>query len=497
MSFEEILVRDLYVTHQAPAGGNVVAYLPRSVLPDQDPSDPVLKNFDLRQLEQRLDRFEATVRELLLRAAVFPAKRDHVDISPIANEIAQMILPETGFGSILDQDVHPRFYWNIDGVLSRVPWEALRDRYMKCEACEGRAKFHPTTSNFCSAHGTQLKKIEMRFGTDYHVAHQVRRGDISTSAGKVFAIVADPNGDLCRATQEHDPQTPDQAGIASGNHINEIVKLLDGAGYEVRLYRGKTATPDLVRTLLKDASLAGFYFFGHGIRPQSGDDAYLQLHGGDLFVSDIEEIAPRVPFVFLNACEGTLGGTDVRAPKQSIAEAFAKATRDVDVIAATSVIVNYQAAAAAVEFFRAAAKKKSIGHALKKARQASRERHDAGQPDIGWFAYRLIGDPNSTLPPPRVPEPGGDNGSKIEIFQGNVLNQSALPSSMPEVLLRAGKRMYLQDRGQATQLDILAGLLRRGEFTRTVLFECGIQPDAVYEAFSQPKEPKDQDHENA
>src|SRR5207244_13281200 len=125
-----------------------------------------------------------------------------------------------------------------------------------------------------------------------------------------------------------------------------------------------------VKAALNGQSYAGLYYFGHGYFPLDGDEGCLVLADGRLYASEIEELNPAIPFVFVNACQGAAAGRnwDVERKFRSVGRAFAHGQTDA-VIAALWPVVNIQAAAAAVEFFTAALAGDSLLDALQTVRR--------------------------------------------------------------------------------------------------------------------------------
>ena len=54
-----------------------------------------------------------------------------------------------------------------------------------------------------------------------------------------------------------------------------------------------------------------------------------------------------------------------------------------------------------------------------------------------------------------------------------------------EVMLRAAKRRNYQNRTRISVVDFIAGLVRKGKFTRSLLQETGVDPDSLYEKIGQ------------
>ncbi|MGB3975446.1 MAG: ATP-dependent Clp protease ATP-binding subunit [bacterium] len=101
------------------------------------------------------------------------------------------------------------------------------------------------------------------------------------------------------------------------------------------------------------------------------------------------------------------------------------------------------------------------------------------------MAYRYYGDPNKALPiPGDVPVEicrGSLSAVKCRVFDGeSKINKEIFAFGIDDVLLRAAKRKNLQSRTLVSTTDFIAGFLRKGTLTRTLLKEINLDPDQLY-----------------
>ena len=432
-------------------------------------------------LQQDIDRIRVEVEDLNERARV-GQKRGNNGIETAASTLARHILPAHGLIGMLGEEVHPQFDI-IHDAASAIPWEVLEERYFSCPQCNQVTSPHfplPTEQPYCSGHGVPMVHAGGKLALTFHLTHLVRGQGHPAGQGKNFLCIVDPSGDLCG--RDKDPH-----GLCE-NHLGEIHARLVQQGYTVKFFRGRQATVSRVLKALADPSVVGVYYFGHGFFHREGNEGCLILaEGQPLFASQIEEVRPTAGFVFINACYGATTGRDWELEQRyrSVAEAFAGGGPGKVVIAPLWPMINTQAAETALDFFRNASQTAPLGEALRQARQSSLQRYNDGEPHIAWMAYRYFGDPNAALPvpmeePPNI-ESAGAAVSISRIFDEHArLNTDIFAFVISQVLFRAGKRRYLQGRRRLTITDLLAGMIRKGDLTRFILRQQGIDPDRLY-----------------
>ena len=443
-------------------------------------------NRSYRELHQCVER--------LMDAAKRGDVRDAIDLESVIDSCAAVVLPPMGLASLLQpfSGINPWLVITQPDV-ANLPWEVFPESFCYClnPECAQHRRPQPHhadpggAAGFCTTCGRELRQISRRTVFRQHVAHFVHSNEvIPPPQGKGFLIVADPTENLLDA--EHDP-----AGVCR-KHIAEIRNLLQNAGYDVELLRGKQATDIAVLDALASPQLVGVYYFGHGyLEKGGGEEGCLKLHGGtSLDASDIEAARPRCRFVYLNACHGAAVGQDwgFDKPLRSMAHAFAAGGPGRVVIAPIWPVISGHAAAMAVDFFRQAVRRWSLSRALRSARLRSYRRYlgkasigEQPKPDYCWAAYRYFGDPDRALPAPEETTESTTVASERVFDAEGQLNDDLFAFSIDDVLLRAAKRRNLQGRRQVTCSDFLAGMIRCGELTRTLLRKNGIAPDDLYE----------------
>ncbi|MBI4606254.1 MAG: CHAT domain-containing protein, partial [Planctomycetes bacterium] len=387
----------------------------------------------------------------------------------------------------LEPPLHPHF--DITHNLpAEIPWEALEESYAVCEnehcrACRIPVPLESPPRFYCASCGARLRVTSGKLVFTRHITHHVRTKDsVAPSEGRSFLVVANPTEDLFEP--ERDP-----GGVCRG-HIDEILRSVERAGYEPRVLQGKFASLSNVLEAIRDPSVVGLYYFGHGRLPDRGAESCLVLaHGVPLYDSQIEAAAPRLRFAFLNACHGAAMGQEwgLDAKASSVAHALAGAGPGRVVIAPLRPVLNTQAAAMALSFFRCAFRGARLAKALEIARRRSHKAYRAGAPDISWAVYRYFGKPDKVLPAPGRPSVeagGGLRATKgVRVFAADGLLQDDVFSlRLDAVLLRAAKRRNLQGRRRVTVTDFVAGLVRKGGLTRFMLRRFGKDPDVCYEA---------------
>jgi hypothetical protein len=156
---------------------------------------------------------------------------------------------------------------------------------------------------------------------------------------------------------------------------------------------------DKVIDSLRDGEFQILHFATHGsFDATNADQSELTLADGsltpaDLMGGDLRGIRMRRPLVFLNACHSGqvalsltgLGGWADKFFREARASAFVGTLWEVN---------DELAAAFAASFYSALADDKTLGEALREARQQIREKEKANPT---WLAYSLYGDPNGKV----------------------------------------------------------------------------------------------------
>src|SRR5262249_37525445 len=181
----------------------------------------------------------------------------------------------------------------------------------------------------------------------------------------------------------------------SSAHVTELVRILEARGYAPDVLRRKDASRSRIATAIADPALAGFYYLG----PRATADAEecLLLVDGPLRASEVARIGAAPQLVFLNTCaDRGVSAKDLGRPAAGIAHAFS--TGGNVVITPACPLSTAAAARSALDFFAHAAPGTPRADALRHARRQSRQRYEAGEPDLAWLAYRYLGDPGRGLP---------------------------------------------------------------------------------------------------
>ena len=265
----------------------------------------------------------------------------------------------------------------------------------------------------------------------------------------------------------------------------------------------RSATRSRVLSSLSDKGVCGLYYFGEGFYPREGDDGCLMFSDGPLYASELIDAEPMVRFAFLNTCLGPASQQHwaIEPSHGGVAGALARGGTGRVVIARIWPLVSTQAAQLARDFFTQASPQVASG--LRPpfgsgqqpcALRAGRSRHGLDGGDMV-----LLGDPNKAL---WAPSPVGlmlpQDVKPGRVFDGDFqLNADVFGFAINAVLFRAAKRRHLQGRALVTIEDFIAGLVRKGDFTRLVLRRLAIDPDSVYQLVGEKVEPQKPARENA
>jgi ATP-dependent Clp protease ATP-binding subunit ClpC len=486
---DRILTQILGVSHRQDLRGNeglIYALAPFGV--GEEAPERAFVRIKGQVLQQHIENVRRRVEDLIQRA-LLKQMHEGSGFEVAATELARHALPECGFVGMMSADIHPQFDI-IPDVASQIPWEALEEVYLTCLRCHTFQPPHqaPDTSQpHCGNCGEKMTWAGNKLALAYHLSHLVRGQSWPVAEGKQFLIIQNPTGDLC------DPDT--EAGRICAQHLDEIQAALVAQGYQINLLKERNATVNHVLHAIKDPSVVGIYYFGHGYFPRAGDEGMLLLADAPLYASQVEEARPKARFVFVNACEGAAAGRDweIEQRARSVAEAFARGGRGRVVIAPLWPMISVQAAETALAFFRHASPVTPMGLALRHARSESLYRYESGDAHIAWMSYRYFGDPNKTLPVPvetaRVAGAEFKAARPGRVFGANgQLDMEAFAFAFDDVLLRAAKRRNLQGRTLLTPTDLVAGLLRKGNLTRFVLRRHGLSADELYRTVCEETE---------
>ena len=472
---------------KTPSGEEGIQYRSAALPTDQVHPPPYARAVRLQQLNRGCREIQSTV-QALIDAAREGRPRGGIDLeTPIAST-AELVLPPAGFSTLMnpEEGIHP---W-VDITQSDVaelPWEAFPESFRHCRNRRCQQYGKPIAVNddapgagLCGC-GLTLHTVERKLAFGWHLAHVVHSSESTLPPdGRDFLLVVDPSEDLLTAKSD-----PTHVGKA---HLAEMIRLLEGAGYKVRIMRGREATDTNFLEAIKNSSLAGLYYYGHGHLDEKKQGCLVLRDRQLVFDSDIERVRPRCQFVFLNACHGAATGESLGfgKPSKGVAQAFAAGGASKVVIAPIWPVINSQAATFAIEFFRRATRGCRLSKALRLNRRRSYRRYvgntvkgDLPQPDFCWAAYRYFGDPDQTLPK-TIETPPPTSVAIDRVFSDGRLAVDVFSLPIDDVLLRAAKRRNLQQRKKVTCTDILAGLIRCGELTRSILRREDIDPDQLY-----------------
>lgn len=498
--------RVLGVSHRQIARDEVLQYNLVGAVGERQ-TDPKLKPVRARLLRADIDAVRAKIRRLN-ELAEAGKPRDNVGVEPEAERLSEHVLPPGGFLRLLGEKSHPHFSSFMDAA-SEIPWEMLQERNLVCPNRHRTPVPDDPDGAFgfiCRQDDSRMVEVRRKLVEDYHLTHLVYGDGRVSVDGRQFLLVIDPRGDLL--SKEKDPD-----GFCE-QHWADLREILTQRGYEVIVRRQDQATVRAVLDLVASPEVAGVYYFGHGNFSIERGEGYLLLADDDLPAAEIEEAGPQARFVFLNACWASQAGgdfdfTDRRS--RGVAQAFAKGVGKV-VIAPVVPLVNVHAAGSALHFFRQALDQ-PMGEALKSAREISLRAYlDENLPHISWLAYRYFGDPNASLFPAssRLTSRSEEaNTSLSPVAESCVpaqvtgvlttasrifdtvgqLNPGTFAFSVTDVLQSAAARRNQQKRTRLTPMDFLVGLIRKGDLTRFVFRQEGIDDlDALCTALEQRSE---------
>jgi predicted Ser/Thr protein kinase len=471
---DRVLVRIISVSYRRDAAGRAeLVYEPRPWAPGEVVPAPQLVNIDPAKIERRIAAIEAEVKELTSRALYGRAVSSRA-LETAASALASDVLPRGGLVDLLPAGGHPQLSIIRDPA-AEIPWEVLEETFFACESC-GQRMVRPepatTAQPFCGRCGAAMSRSGGKLALTYRLTHRISGAGPAAAKGREFLLVEDPQGDLTDAKV-------DPAGLCA-SHFDELSRLLSARGYVVDRLTGREATRKRFLSYLESPGVVGLYYLGHGSLPDDGNNGRLELADGPVDAAEIQERRPRIPFVYLNACEGAIGSRrnwDLAREHLSVAEALSQGPAKV-VIAPLWPVVNIQAAEMALDFFRHAAGGASCGAALTEARRRSLTEYQAGRPHLGWCSYRFFGDPNSLLPVPaeiREPPPP----SRQRVFLPRLNREVFGFQTIDDVLSCAVERRARENRAQLNTDDLRAGLAGRGDLTRTLLRDLGLDPDVV------------------
>ena len=399
-------------------------------------------------------------------------------------ELGLKVIPEPGLLHILTPGAHPQLTTTND-FAAHIPWEAIQERYMICPQKHTSVRVAEEETRYCSGCGKPMKFVVSRLSLIYQLSHLVHGQQPALPRGREFLFIEDPLEDLCSEQNDHE-------GLCR-THLETLRSNLEAKGFNILQLSREAATRRQVCGHLERNNIAGLYYSGHGLYDRVRNEACLRLADGPIFASEIVDIAPAIPFVFLNGCYSAKPGSDwvVERKPRSVAGAFARKARVV--IAPIFPVLNADAAQFAERVFASAIEDELLGEAVTEARRDSLARFEEGaQPDICWMAYRFFGNPNSTLWVPREyislpPDPTREPIRRVFDDNGD-FNLEFFGFAAEEVFARAGRRRAWQGRTLVTTTDLIAGLLRKGELTRTLMRQSHKDPDRAYRNLLKTKE---------
>jgi CHAT domain-containing protein len=276
------------------------------------------------------------------------------ELRTIGEELYRALLPETTREDLAEVEGRPLLL-ELDEALVAVPWELLHDgkQFLCRRFAIGRAVLTP----------------------------QPRRAQTArkpASPAKMLVLCSDTKGDLVRVSDE---------GQA-------IVDALDNhPGIVVRMVSDKTL--DFVRAQLKEFDVV--HYAGHAdYQPSDPEASGWHLADGKLTARGVAELAggrPMPYLVFANACQSsheTAWRADDPARVFGLANAFLLAGVRY-YIGTQWEIVDAQSMVFARAFYVELARGKSIGVAVRRAREAVIVAE--GEGGMGWASYVLYGDP--------------------------------------------------------------------------------------------------------
>jgi hypothetical protein len=199
-------------------------------------------------------------------------------------------------------------------------------------------------------------------------------------------MIADPN--------ENEPgwALPDAAG-----EVLALKAALTAKGiHDIDLASGEKATFENILALLGRYEYDIIHYAGHAIQDKESKEYALRLHRGKLLsASMIQRQVRGNPLVFLNSCWAGIakGLSNPPGSVEGLADAFLEAGAQL-VVGAQFEASNAGACAFASRFYESALAGKTIGEALREARQ-----HVRNVPEFGptWACYLLYGDPSLRL----------------------------------------------------------------------------------------------------
>lgn len=355
------------------------------------------RSLRVEQLTDHLQRFRSRAEELMYCARLGHVRGD-VGLEEESAILSAAILPPEGFARLAARGTHAQ----LDIVMSEafvweIPWEALLEYYRVCpcgwELIAPNANVALGQARDCPTCGRPRHVAGGSLAIHWHLTYLARGGQQSpANPGDEFLLVVDPREALLAPPG-------DPTGICR-RHVNEIIELLQKAGFSVAVVSGPMATCASVLRLLEHDALVGFYYFGDLCSAKQ--DQGLMLADGMLSTRDVVELKLRAQLVVLNACarnvaDGSVGGG---ATPASLIQALARGGRTV--LAPVWPVIGSQGAEFALEFFQQYLAGERLGTALLSARLRSLGRYNQGIPDLAWMAYRCVGDPNRVLPKPRT-----------------------------------------------------------------------------------------------
>ena len=487
---QEVAVRqELRIDYETDpyAGTEQIRYEP-GLLPNGSEDASTERETKLGTIMARLEALRDTVHRLVVMACDGDPRGGRGVEEKMA-DLAEALLPEQGFTKLIAPrvDVLAR----TRGVLAGIPWEMIEERYFFCpqdpehELRTLRDPHHGREPH-CTVCGEQMKLAEQKLGIARSLSYAVRPSEARALPHQgCFLAIIDPLGDLCDRCRP--------TGRCAAENTDALLALLrECFGESLWVLSRSAATASAVRRAISSRDVVGIYYFGHGVVPARGGEGSLVLaNGTPLYANEILHCRPAAPFVFLNACVSAVvnGQWIIDRKFDSVTHAFAKGAAKT-CVGTLWQVVNTQATAAALEFFRLMlVERRSAAEALRAIRIRSLERYQAGDPDTVWMSYRLFGrDLSYRLTPaaygPQQP-PAAAHAAPAPaeqlppLFDDRVLDLGAFAFPARPVLRRAVDRRNAQQRARVSLEDFVAGLLARGLLTRRLCANANRDPDAL------------------
>jgi hypothetical protein len=431
-------------------------------------------------LESQLARMQHALADLSVQAARGSSRSRGIEDEAAA--LSRAVLPPGGLAGRLTPGTNPQLDLNGEWA-TRIPWEAIEERFVWCPQCQVIAG---PDDRFCRRCGGKTEAGGGRLGLAYHLTHLVRAPEQRQPSGHLFLVACNAPPDGMRDAGRRDVEA----------HLEEVRGCVTALGFGVESLTGPDATAARLLDRLGDARVSGLYLLAPHTPDGSGQMG-LAMADGIVRATDLENAMPAAGFVFLNLIDAAPSDASWAFERRtgSLAQVFARARPGQLVIAPAWPLPAAHAMRSAAEFFRRVAPDAAIAAAVDGMRRQSAARYDAGQPDVGWLAYRLFGNPNRAIPRPIAAPAAAPAGAPavpiaLPFSDDGEINADAFSCDLPDILLRAARRRLEQKRNRVTVDDLVVGLARRGHLTRAVLLALNVDPDKIYPDIRAARDPE-------